>query len=202
MGILSPLLTELTVVYIVYSLTTTTMDKLSNPVDMLKLTVSEQTQKIKSVEGKLWGTLQRLADTEANIHLLSTLRSLGLSTNDVRNFIEKQSIHKKANKSLDVKLKKHAMRSKLVDACAFAKQLRQTKNIQKNQVLKKYQHSKARGRKVVRELMVKYQTYKTSQMATADKKIKLYKSRNELKRLDTKVKIISFKTPALCCRLD
>ena len=91
--------------------------------------------------------MQRLADTEANIYLFSKLNTLGLATNDVKNFVDKQTIHKKAIKVQDVKLKKCAMRSKLMDACAFAKKLRQVKNSQKDPVIKKYQHSKARGRR-------------------------------------------------------
>ena len=70
---------------------------------------NSQTQKSKTVEGKLWGTMQKLADTEANIHLFSTLKLMGLATNDVKSFVEKQVIHKRTHRHADNKLKKCAM---------------------------------------------------------------------------------------------
>ena len=63
------------------------------------------------------GTLKAIAVTEANIYLLNKLRGLGLATNDVRNFTEKQVIHKKVKQSVDPKVSKVAMQSKKVDAC-------------------------------------------------------------------------------------
>ena len=49
----------------------------------------------KTVECRLMETLVKLAATEANLHLFSTLKKLGLSTNDVSSFVNKQVIHKK-----------------------------------------------------------------------------------------------------------
>ena len=49
----------------------------------------------KTVEGRLLETLRGIAVTEANLHLLSMLKKLGLSTNDVSSFVEKQTIHKR-----------------------------------------------------------------------------------------------------------
>ena len=63
-------------------------------------------QSTKSVEGRLWVTLKLLAGTEAKIHLFSTLKRLGLATHDVGHFVQKQTIHRKASKHVDSKLKK------------------------------------------------------------------------------------------------
>ena len=113
----------------------------------LNLNAVPKAQKQKSVEGRLWVTLEQLAGTESNIHLFSTLKKLGLSTNDVKHFVRKQSIHKRANKAEDIRLKRVAMQGKLADACAYAKRLRQSKNELKRKVLNKYQNriSEVRG---------------------------------------------------------
>ena len=77
--------------------------------DILSLNTDTNTvpsaQSTKSVEGRLWETLRLLAGTEANMHLFGTLKKLGLATNDVRHFVYKQTIHRKANKNIDFKLK-------------------------------------------------------------------------------------------------
>ena len=80
--------------------------------------------KDETVEGRLWSTLKTLAATEGNIHLFFTLKKKGLATNDVRSFSNKQTIHKRVNKSVDSKVKRTAMQSKLVDAVAYASRLR------------------------------------------------------------------------------
>ena len=54
-------------------------------------TVPPQAQKTKTVEGRLLETLRKLAVTEGNLYLFTTLKSLGLSTNDVTHFVSKQS---------------------------------------------------------------------------------------------------------------
>ena len=110
-----------------------TKDNLSFPVKYETMP-NPQACKQKSVEGKLWRTLRSLADTEANVYLFSTLRSLGLATNDVRNFVDKQAKHKKMNKLGDSRVKRQCMQSKLVDAYAYAKKLRQIKSLQKKRI--------------------------------------------------------------------
>ena len=74
-----------------------TQDSMSCPLDDIHK-VPVMVQKQKSVEGKLRETLLKLAETEAKIHLFSTLKTLGLATNDVKHFVEKQVIHKKVKK--------------------------------------------------------------------------------------------------------
>ena len=125
-------------------------------------------QSTKSVEGKLWETLRLLAGTEANMHLFGTLKKLGLATNDVRHFVNKQTIHRKASKNIDFKLKKSAMQTKLGDACAYAKKLRQTKNILRNKVLQKY-CDRQEGKKVVADLVNKYRVLKMDCMAKSER---------------------------------
>ena len=54
---------------------------------------AKPTQNSKTVECQLKLTYQKLAETEANIYLFTKLKSLNLATNDVTNFILKQTIH-------------------------------------------------------------------------------------------------------------
>ena len=108
-------------------------------------------------------TLRKLAVTEGNLHLLTTLKKLGLSTNDVSNFVDKQLIHKKVVTQSDSKVRRVAMHSKIVDASAYAKRLRQEKNLWRKRLFKKYQGNKSKGRRVMDELLQKYKHQKVMQ---------------------------------------
>ena len=57
--------------------------------------VETSLQNIKTVECRLRRTFEKIADTEANIHLFETLKRMGLATNDVSNFFKKQENHKR-----------------------------------------------------------------------------------------------------------
>ena len=64
-------------------------------------------------------TYELLAVTEVNVVMCDALIKLKLATNDVKSFISKQIIHKRVDRKPDLKVKKHAMRSKLLDAVRF-----------------------------------------------------------------------------------
>ena len=91
----------------------------STLINLLDTVPASQAQKIKTVEGQLWGTFRALAETEGNVHLLATLKGLGLATNEVRSFVEKQTLHKRTSKAMDYKVLASAMKSKLSDAVSF-----------------------------------------------------------------------------------
>ena len=156
------------------------MFNLSMPNDGSK-TVS-MTQRKKTVEGRLWGTLKALAETEGNIYLLTTLKKVGLSTNDVKFFVRKQVCHKKVRQNVDIKVLRSAMQSKVTDACAYAKRLRQNKNIHKNRVLRKYHDNPAKGRRVVAELISKYNATKLNEIESAKKKVNEYKEKDMVEK--------------------
>ena len=63
-----------------------TADSLSVPND-IDDQVPTKVHVTKTVEGRLGETLKKLAVTEANLYFLSTLKKLGLSSNDVTNFV-------------------------------------------------------------------------------------------------------------------
>ena len=160
-----------------------TADCQSDPVTVDYLdTVPAKAHKTKTVEGRLCETLRKLAATEGNLHLFATLKRLGLSTNDVSSFVEKQLIHKKVVSHSDPKLRRVAMHSKLVDASAYAKRLRQEKNTWKQRIFKKYQGNKSKGKRVVDELLQKYKHQKLLEYEDADRKIKFYMDKSELNK--------------------
>ena len=152
----------------------------SEIINLFKTVPVVQAQKNKTVEGQLWGTYRALAEAEGNVHFMSKLKTLGLATNDVRNFAEKQTIHKKLNKEIDFKVLKSAMRSKLSDACAFTKKLRQIKNTQKNRLTKKYQGNRSKGRRIIDDMVKRYRKLKILEFKEADKKIGLYMERSKV----------------------
>ena len=137
----------------------------------------------ETVEGKLWKTLEILAATEGNIHLFDALIKKGLSTNDVTSFVSKQTIHRKVNLCVDDKVRKLAMKSKLTDALAFAKRLRQDKNVAKRQVLKKYRSQKLKGKQVVSNLIQKYRQTRSIEVEAARLKIIHLAEKNEANRV-------------------
>ena len=136
----------------------------------------------KTVEGRLKETLRNLAATEAKLHLFSILKRLGLGTNDIANFVTKQTIHKKVIKNVDGRVQRSAMQSKIMDAAAYAKRLRQDKNTLRQRIYKKYQGNKSMGKKVVADLLDGYRRVKSHEFAKADKKIQFYREKNDLEK--------------------
>ena len=134
-----------------------------------------QEPKTKSVEGKLWETLRELADTEGKIKLFNTLKLWGIATNDVRNFLKKQTIHRKINRAVDNKVRLAAMNSKLKDAYALAKRLRQAKSVYKKRVSRKYLNNKSQGKKVICQLLERYRSYRSQKMEEKSKYIGMSK---------------------------
>ena len=136
------------------------------------INVAEQAlQRNKTVECQLELTLEKLAATESNIELFNTLISLGLATNDVKNFVTKQCIHKRIDLGPDLKVQKVSMKSKLKDACAFAKRLRQLRDVLKGRLARKYSDRKACGRRILDRLLEKYRVSKSKQCKENRKKI-------------------------------
>ena len=100
-------------------------------------------QNSKTVECRLKATYLKLARTEANIFMFTKLKAMNLATNDVTSFVEKQTIHKKASALPDMKVKRAAMKSKVVDALAYAKRLRMERDVLKKRIAKKFCSNKA-----------------------------------------------------------
>ena len=94
--------------------------------------------KKKRVEQQLLETMVKLTDTEMSISLFSKMIRNGTATNDVYNFVRKQSELRKASNSIDHKLLKVTMRQKLNDACSYAHRLRRRKEEIKRLLLNKH----------------------------------------------------------------
>ena len=155
-----------------------TADLVSGSVDIVDNGPSEA-QMTKTVEGRLGETLYKLAVTEGNLHLLFTLKKLGLSTNDVTSFVEKQAIHKRILRQTDNKVRKTAMQSKITDALAYAKRLRQEKNKLRQRIFKKYQDNRSKGKRIVNGQLRLYRQVKNKEYLEADRKIRFFKEKHE-----------------------
>ena len=151
-----------------------------NQLNILDTVPVTQAQKIETVEGKLWGTFRALAEAEGVVYFLTTLKKLGLATNEVRSFVDKQILHKKMTNSRDSRVLNSAMRSKVSDACAYAKKLRQTKNILRNRVTRKYRDSKSKCRKILDDMVRRYRVLRIQELRTADEKVRWHKEKSEL----------------------
>ena len=125
----------------------------------------------KTVECRLKTTYTKLARTEANIFLFTKLKSMNLATNDVTSFIDKQTIHKKASLLPDNKVKRAAMNSKLIDAIAYTKRLRQERDLLKRRLSRKFRSSKAQGRRICTDLVALYHREKDKGILEAKEKI-------------------------------
>ena len=93
------------------------------------------------VEEQLKKVCERLRVTEVNIGMFSRMVRTDVATNDVRNFVLKQSNMKKASDKFDLKLCKSIMKRKLNDACALASRLRNSKNKLKAILSDKFKYS-------------------------------------------------------------
>ena len=74
------------------------------PVSQVPNDAPSRVQNSKTVECQLRMIYEKLAETEANVLLFTTLRSMKLATNDVKNFIKKQVIHKRVQTKPDIKV--------------------------------------------------------------------------------------------------
>ena len=159
------------------TLTTLTSDhlvcdnKFTNDVD----TVCPQNS--KTVECRLGMTYKKIAETEGNIYLFKTLKTLGLATNDVHNFIRKQVLHKRAYAQIDYKLQKSAMHSKLGDAIAYASRLRRQRDYLKRKVSVKFRDNKSKCRRLLDRMVVQYKIHKADEIDDARAKIDHYLTR-------------------------
>ena len=138
-------------------------------------------QNSKSVECQLERTYELLAVTEANIEMFNTLIKLNLATNDVSNFLKKQTIHKRVDVKPDLKVLKHAMRSKLTDACAFSKRLRRKRDVLKSRVAKKL-GTNSNGRRVLEDMVKRYRVKKKAHSDENSVKIDRIKQKNQLEK--------------------
>ena len=138
---------------------------------------------IKTVECQLERTFEKLAATEANMEMFNTLIKLNLATNDIRNFVLKQTTHKRTSKTPDLKTQRVAMLSKLKDACCFASRLRQQRDTLKTQLAKKYSSKKALGRRILTGLVKKYRQCRQNELNECRKKVDHLKSKNDMDKL-------------------
>ena len=83
----------------------------------------------------------------------------------------KQVVHKNTTSKPDLKVQKAAMWSKLTDAVAFSKKLRQQRDVIKKRVAKKYAKNAYERRNVLRQLVSYYQQHKKAEMDSARSKI-------------------------------
>ena len=98
---------------------------------------------VKTVECRIKKTYEKLAATEANIFLFTKLKALDLATNDISNFIQKQTLHKRVQSDPDLRVQRVAMQSKLADVLVFARRLRRERDSLKKRLEKKYSFNKS-----------------------------------------------------------
>ena len=101
------------------------------------------------MEEQLKGVCRKLNETEAIVEMFSQMVSNGVATNDVRNFVVKQSNMKKSDNKYDLKLSKAAMRRKLNDACAQASRLRRKKRELESLLATQHEYSKSKLRNLI-----------------------------------------------------
>ena len=140
-------------------------------------------QSIKTVECRLRLTYKKIAETEGNIYFFTTLKSLGLATHDVANFIRKQTIHKRTKNSPDLKVQRAAMQSKLSDAVAYVKRLRRQRDSLKGKLSRQYGGCKADCRRKLESLVKQDGEVKSLEIMNAKAKIDHYKTRNEIDKV-------------------
>ena len=97
---------------------------------------------------------------------------MGLATNDIMSFVEKQSKHKRVNRELDSRVITSAMKSKVMDVCAHMKRLRQTRNKLRNRVSRKYLDSKSYGKRILQDMVTRYKSVRDDVLCEVDRKVR------------------------------
>ena len=103
----------------------------------------------KQVEEQLVRVCRKLTETEVNIEMFGRMVRSGVATNDVHNFVVKQSDMKRVSQKYDLKLSKSAMKRKLSDACALASKLRQSKNRLRSSLIEEFNYSSSKCRNIM-----------------------------------------------------
>ena len=122
--------------------------------------VHASVQNSKSVECRLQETYGKLAVAEELVELFKNLMRHNLATNDVTNFVKKQSIHKRVLSNPDLNVQKAAMKSKFLDALSCVRRLRKDRDILKSRLAKKYEGRKSLRRRIEDKLVMKYRMMK------------------------------------------
>ena len=135
----------------------------------------------KKVEKQLKDVCTKLNETEANINMFGHMIRNGIATNDVRNFVSKQSDMKRMSNKYDQRLSKTAMRRKINDACAQALRLRRMKNDMLLLLTEQYGYSKSKLRNLMNRVK-KQNTYHKAQHMT--------KTINKYKHCEKKMKVV------------
>ena len=148
---------------------------------MLNDAPAKPEQRTKIVECRLWNTYEKLAATEGNVKLFDACIKMNLATNDVFNFVNKQTIHKRARKGgFDFKVQRAAMTSKLKDALAYAKKLRQVRDKQKKKLSSKLCSNKSLERTTLKNLADRYKEIKEIEIRQAIEKVEHLKIKRNL----------------------
>ena len=144
--------------------------------------VHENVQNCISVECRLEETYGKLAVAEAVVELFKNLIRHNLATNDVSNFLKKQSIHKRVLSNPDLNVQKTAMRSKFVDALSCVRRLRKDRDTLKRRLAKKHEGRKSLCRRIEDKLFKKYKETKKVQIEANMRKFSHIQQKNGLER--------------------
>ena len=99
------------------------------------------------------GICLKIRETEVRIDTISRMVREKVATNDVRNFVRKQSNMKVTSKGMNLKVAKSAMKSKLNDLCATANRLRRKKREIREVLKRDFNYSEARCRYLIKSVM-------------------------------------------------
>ena len=112
---------------------------------------ANNSQSPEEVEKQLRHVSKKLAETEVNIGLFNKMAKECVPTNDVRHFILNQTNMKQSSGTVQYSMVRRIMREKLNDACSTANRLRRKKKRLKRLLCTKFNYSKSKHRKVLKE---------------------------------------------------
>ena len=124
----------------------------------------------KPVVRQLREIYNKIAITEANIELLAKMTKDAIATNDVRNFVWKQSCMRRVRNGLDKKTIKKLMKQKLDDACSFATRLKQRRQKLRRDAMKSMKPVRA-VKRLIGDCEIEFKNTKTMQRMKNNKKL-------------------------------
>ena len=134
-------------------------------------------QSQRKVEKQLRRVSRKLAETEVNIGLFNRMAKCGVPTNDVRHFVLNQTRMKQSSNSVQFDIVRKVMKNKLNDACSIANKLRQNKKRLKRLLCTKFNYSKSKHRKVMKEVSINTANHKGKYRIKTNKKYDHCKSK-------------------------
>ena len=136
----------------------------------------------RKVEKRLYGVCVKIKETEVKADFFRQMVKDGVTTADVRNFVEKQAQLKRVNQYIHAPTAKQAMKAKLSDTVALLGGLRKSKKELVDDLIIRFSYPQSKCRNLIKSYMKDAAYHKERQITRLSKKFKHCKTKMKLNK--------------------